>query len=338
MAEDMITRRQFIQCAAVAGAGLVGVGIVGLSGCQDETATGPTFSCLRRDESDLAQAPPTIDPQLLAYREVDPIETGLAQPRGLALGPNGQLHIVGDQVIRIFDEDRASPSTVGLGSAPQALTVASDGTIYVAMLGHIEVYTPDGTHRASWQSAGERAYFTSVAVAGENVWVADAGGRVVRRYDKSGQVRGQIGKKNEARHIPGLVVPSPHLNVLVGPDGLIWVNNCGRHAVETYTVDGDLTSSWGQPSLNIEGFCGCCNPTNIALLPDEKVVTSEKGLPRVKVYWPDGTLESVVAGPEAFASRVVGLDLAVDAAGRVMVLDPAAKTVRIFEHRKETAA
>ena len=338
MAKDMITRRQFIQCTAVAGAGLVGAGIIGLSGCQDETETGPTFACLRRDESDLAQAAPTIDPQLLAYREADPIATGLAQPRGLALGPDGRLHIVGDQVIRIFDEDSASPSTVGLGSAPQALTVASDGTIYVAMLGHIEVYTPDGTHRASWQSAGERAYFTSVAVAGENVWVADAGGRVVRRYDKSGQVRGQIGKKNEARHIPGLVVPSPHLNVLVGPDGLIWVNNCGRHAVETYTVDGDLTSSWGQPSLNIEGFCGCCNPTNIALLPDEKVVTSEKGLPRVKVYWPDGTLESVVAGPEAFASRVVGLDLAVDAAGRVMVLDPAAKTVRSFERREEIVA
>jgi len=338
MAEDMITRRQFIQCTVVAGAGLVGAGIVGLSGCQDETETEPTFACLERNESDLAQAAPAIDPQLLAYREVAPIATGLDQPRGLALGPDGRLHIVDDQVIRIFEQDGSSPYEVRLGSAPQALAVADDSIIYVAMLDHIEVYTPDGTHRASWQSVGERAYFTSVAVAGEDVWVADAGGRVVRRYDKSGQVGGQIGKKNEARHIPGLIVPSPHLNVLVGPDGLIWVNNPGRHAVEAYTVEGDLISSWGHSSLDIEGFCGCCNPTNIALLPDEKVVTSEKGLPRVKVYWPDGTLESVVAGPEAFASRVVGLDLAVDAAGRVMVLDPAAKTVRIFERRKETAA
>ena len=90
--------------------------------------------------------------------------------------------------------------------------------------------------------------------------------------------------------------------------------------------------------MNIEGFCGCCNPTNIALLADGKIVTSEKGLPRVKVYRPDGTLESVIAGPEAFASRVVGLDLAVDAAERVMVLDPAAKTVRSFERRNEAAA
>lgn len=338
MAEDKITRRQFIQRTAVVGAGLVGAGIVGLSGCRDKTEAGPTFECWQRDESNLAQAAPAIDPQLFAYREIKQVETGLAKPRGLALGPDGRLHVVGDQVIHIFDEDSASPSTMGLGSAPQALAVASDGTIYIAMLDHIEVYVPDGTHRASWQSAGERAYFTSVAVAGEDVWVADAGGRVVLRYDKAGQVRGRIGEKDEAKGVPGIVVPSPHLNVLVGPDGLIWVNNPGRRAVETYTVEGDLISSWGHSSLDLEGFCGCCNPTDIALLPDGKIVTSEKGLPRVKVHWPDGTLESVVAGPEAFAPRVVGLELVVDAAGRVMVLDPATKTVRIFERREKIQA
>lgn len=338
MAEDKIPRRQFIQRTALAGAGLVGAGIVGLSSCRGKTEAGPTFECLRRDELNLAQAAPATDPQLFAYREVKQVETGLAEPRGLALGPDERLHVVGDRVIRIFAQDGSSLSDVELGSAPQAVAVTNDGTIYVAMLDHIEVYGLDGTRRANWQSAGKRAYFTSVAVASGDAWVADAGNRVVLRYDEAGQVRGRIGEKDEAKRVPGLVVPSPHLDVVAAPDGLIWANNPGRRAVETYTTKGDLISSWGHSSLDIEGFCGCCNPTDIALLPDGKVVTSEKGLPRVKVYWPDGALESVVAGPETFAPRVVGLDLAVDAAGRVMVLDPAAKTVRFFQRREKIQA
>jgi hypothetical protein len=38
----------------------------------------------------------------------------------------------------------------------------------------------------------------------------------------------------------------------------------------------------------------------------------------------------VVAGPEQFAEGTVGLDLAADSGGRVIVLDPVYKTVRIF--------
>ena len=335
------TRREFL-AAGIRGAGLVAVGGVvvslaatALSGCRSQTPAGPAFECLAHDESDTAEAAPAIAPHLLVYREVKQVQTGLEEPRGLALGPDGRLHIVGDQVIRIFDEGGSSRADVALRGAPQALAVASDGAIYVAMLDHIEVYSEEGTPVASWQSPGERAYFTSVAAAGEDVWVGDAGNRVILRYDKAGQVRGRIGQRDEARGIPGIIMPSPHLDVAVAADGVIWVNNAGRRTIEGYTVAGELKSSWGQASLAIEGFAGCCNPTDIALLPDGEVVTSEKGLPRIKVYHPDGTLESVVAGPDAFAAGVRGLDLAVDAAGRVLVLDPAAKTVRFFERQEK---
>ena len=117
-----------------------------------------------------------------------------------------------------------------------------------------------------------------------NVFAADAGNRVVLRYDKSGKLAGRIGEKNKERNIPGLIIPSPYLGVVLAPDGLLRVNNTGRHRVEAYTVNGDLESSWGKPSNAIEGFCGCCNPIGLALLPDGRYVTCEKGLPRVKVY------------------------------------------------------
>jgi hypothetical protein len=58
-------------------------------------------------------------------------------------------------------------------------------------------------------------------------------------------------------------VPSACLDVEIAPDGLLRVNNPGRHRVETYTFDGDLELFWGRPSAAIDGFCGCCNPVNL---------------------------------------------------------------------------
>jgi hypothetical protein len=82
--------------------------------------------------------------------------------------------------------------------------------------------------------------------------------------------------------------------------------------------------------MDIEGFCGCCNPTHFAFLPDGSFVTSEKGIPRVKVYDRLGRLAAVVAGPDRFREGVQGLDLAVDQTERILVLDPARRAVRVF--------
>ena len=64
-------------------------------------------------------------------------------------------------------------------------------------------------------------------------------------------------------------------------DGLLRVVNPGRHRIEAYTFDGDLEFSWGKVSVGIEGFCGCCNPVNFAILSDGSFITCEKGLTRV---------------------------------------------------------
>ena len=128
-----------------------------------------------------------------------------------------------------------------------------------------------------------------------------------------------------------MIIPSPYFDVAVDPDSFLWAVNTGRHSLENYTVDGDLRSSWGEYSMTIEGFCGCCNPTHIAIMNNGKFVTSEKGIARVKVYNGLGELDSVVAGPKQFNEGTVGLDLAVDTEGRIYVLDPVRKSVRIFE-------
>jgi hypothetical protein len=87
--------------------------------------------------------------------------------------------------------------------------------------------------------------------------------------------------------------------------------------------------------MEIEGFCGCCNPSHFVILDDGSFVTSEKGIVRVKVYNRLGNVVSVVAGPDQFAEGTVGLDLAKDSSQRIYVLDPPKKAVRIFAKNNE---
>ena len=141
----------------------------------------------------------------------------------------------------------------------------------------------------------------------------------------------EMKEKDETRDIPGFIIPSPFFDVGIDPDGFLWAANTGRHSLENYTLDGDFRSSWGEFTIDIEGFCGCCNPTHFVLLDDGRFITSEKGIPRIKEYNRLGNLESVVAGPDQFIEGTVGLDLARDSGGKIYVLDPMKKEVRIFK-------
>ena len=185
--------------------------------------------------------------------------------------------------------------------------------------------------KSHWESLGEDAIITSIALSDQHVFIADAGNRIVWKLDKNGNLQGRIGEKDAAKDIPGFVIPSPYFDVAVDLDGFLWAANTGRHSLENYTTDGDFRSSWGEYSMKIDGFCGCCNPSHFMILEDGSFVTSEKGIPRVKVYNRLGNLVSIVAGADQFDEGTVGLDLAKDSSQRIYVLDPRRKMVRIFE-------
>jgi hypothetical protein len=272
------------------------------------------------------------DPKLVRFHEVGTFATEMKEPRAIAIDAQDRIYVAGDKAIRVFRGDKdglADYRQIPLSSEPHCLTVTSDGTLYVGMKDHVEVYDPKGERKAAWESLGDTAVLTSIAISAEHVFVADAGHRVVFHCDTSGKLLGRIGKKDPNRNIPGFIIPSPYFDVAVGPDGLLWAANTGRHRLEGYTFNGDLEISWGKPSMDFDGFSGCCNPANFTILPDGRFVTAEKGLPRVKICKPDGTLECVVAGPEQFAEDT-HLDVAADSQGRILVLDPSHKSVRLF--------
>jgi len=289
-----------------------------------------------------------IDPNLIIYEEsAEPIKTGFANTHGIAVDSKGSVYVAGDKAIRIFAQSGDRLSEIKLGDMPRCLTITTEGTIYTGMKDHVEVYDAEGKQKASWESLGQNAILTSIAVSEDNVLVADAGNRIVIRYDTEGSIINKIGKRDTFRNIPGFVIPSPYFDIAIPKDGLLRAVNPGRLRIEAYTLDGDIEFWWGSPSAAIEGFCGCCNPVNIAVLPDGSFVTCEKGLVRIKVYNSGGSFVGVVAGPEQFGAggttkicmlpeecQTSGFDVAVDSEGRVFVLDTVDNIVKVFTRVK----
>ena len=294
---------------------------------KNTSGLGPEF---RYDLTDLLK----VDPKLILYEESAKAPTGMASPRGIAAGPEDAILVAGDRLVRTFTKDGKTAAEFKTDGEPRCLATGKGGAVYVGMKDHVEVYGADGKRQAAWAALGEKATITCLAVGENDVFVADAGGRVVLRCDATGRLINRIGEKDDAKHAPGIIIPSPYFDVALGPEGMLWVANPGMRRVECYTYEGEFRFAWGKASPKIEGFCGCCNPSHIAIARDGTFVTSEKGLPRVKVYGAEGAFTGVVAGPASFDEGTAGLDVAVDSQGRILVLDPERREVRIFTRKK----
>lgn len=275
-----------------------------------------------------------VDPALVKYKEVGKIETGMESPRCIAAGVDGQTIVAGDRLLRVVEPDGQVSSSMTISGEATAVAMGHDGTIYVAMKDRVTQITTGSSAVAQgdWTPLAKDSHITSIAVAKDAVYVADAGRRAGRvlKFDLNGKFLAEIAAKDDAKGIPGILTPSAHMDLAIAPDGNIWVANPGRHQLELYSPDGTLQRYWGSAGTTIDTFLGCCNPSDFAMLSDGRIVTAEKGIARVKIYQSDGHFESVVATPDQFGGNRAGLDLATDAQGRVLLLEPGTRGIRIF--------
>jgi hypothetical protein len=282
-----------------------------------------------------------IDPALIRYEQIAAFDTGVDPSNAFVIrGEN--LYLAGLMQIRIFELSGQLVREIPLEFPPQAVDVDESGNLWIAFVNHVEQYARDGKRLAVWPRLDDKTQLTSIVVSKDDVYLADAGNRIILRCDRSGKQINQIGRRDENRDVPGFVIPSPHFKLLMATDGLLRVNNPGRHTIEAYTPRGDREFDFGSGSIGVEGFCGCCNPVSFAILPDGSIVTAEKGLVRVKVYDPQGQFVGVVAGPEQLTTArdtktiSAAFDVAVDAAGRIFVLDTLKNQVRVFRSKGKT--
>ncbi|AQQ69766.1 hypothetical protein SMSP2_00100 [Limihaloglobus sulfuriphilus] len=284
-----------------------------------------------------------IDPELITHAEKLPaVPAGFKESRAIYTAPDGKVYICGDKAVRVFSSDLKFIEQINLDDTPTTLAVSQQGRIYICMGSYISVYDPQTQSSVDWPQYSDKSVLTSIDVYKEHVLAADAGSKAVLHYNKDGSFVRTIGEKNKELGISGFVIPSPYFDLAVAGDGLLRVVNPGRHRIEAYTLDGYLEFFWGEYSSGVTGFCGCCNPANFAILPDNSFVTMEKGIMRAKVYDPDGVFVGAVAGPGQFYDGYPGLeslaenqsvvfDIAAAADGRILILDTVNNIIRVFK-------
>jgi len=276
-----------------------------------------------------------IDPALVCYDEVMKIKPETENIYGIAIDNNDEIFISGEKKIYVFNNIGELTNAFSTQENINALNFLPNNNLIVSYQKKLVEINNKGEEINEWNPLNEKSLFTSLAVNDTSVFAADAGNKVVLQYNFDGEIIMEIGKKDTTRKIPGFIIPSGYFDLLIGRYGELWVVNPGFHELYHFNSKGNLVSTWGETSMQLDGFSGCCNPSHIAMLSDGSFVTSEKGIERVKIHDQSGDFQCVVAAPDHFEQGTKGLDLAVDSKDRIYVLDPVKKVVNVFQKKSE---
>lgn len=279
----------------------------------------------------------TVDPALFTYDEQPSrMKTKLEDAHKIAVDGDNNVYVAGKKVIKKFTPDGVvSAFSLSLSTSINSFFIAENQSIYVACGNQIYNFKNDGSKKTQWQVGNNKTVVTSIGIYNDDLFFADAGNRTILHYKNDWSKQNEIGE---------FVLPSYFFDIAVVGPIHIYATNGGNHRIERYDFNGNLSAWWGEFSMiDPKGFCGCCNPISFALLPNnEGFITCEKGITRVKAFDLDGNFKGFLAGPEQFMKKKidlehidtgfnpVGLDVAVDSNGRVLVLDPQENEIRIF--------
>lgn len=271
-----------------------------------------------------------VSADLLSHREVRQISIPGANAIGIATC-NEQIYLLFDQQVRVVTTRGEEVNSFAIRQHPACFTVSSDREIIVAFDSNVLSYSQDGEVLFESQRLPQGANLTSLAAANDYIFAADAGGRQVLVFNRELELTHSFRGESGVSDLHGFILPSAHFDLAVNQEGELWAVNPGLHLLQLYGYDGRFRRQWGKPSFENEGFSGCCNPCYIAFYPDGRVVTSEKGMVRIKVYKESGELESVAAPPGAFKHSVRAPAIAVLENETIAALDFAMRAIRIFE-------
>jgi hypothetical protein len=270
-----------------------------------------------------------VDPALISHKEVRQIKVDVGETGGIATA-NGFIYLAAGKSVKALSPDGKLQSEFSVDENPHCIAVNNQQVV----LGYRKTFTAYSLKGEKLFQSGEindSTVITSLVLWKGNIVVADAGKRRIWLFNQNQLVK-EIEGVSGAKNLHGFVIPSPYFDVAINSANELWAANTGMHTLQQYDDKGNLARSWAKISLQIEGFSGCCNPAHFTFLPDGCFVTSEKGMPRIKIYTPDGTLQSVVAPPDKFKEEGHAAEVAT-LGETIVALDYDKKMIRIFERK-----
>lgn len=284
-----------------------------------------------------------VEASEIGYTEIRQLTLKKGNPKAFAYA-DGKIYLLIDSMLQVLTPKGERLFTRTFAERPYCVAV-SGSHVLLGFERRVERYSLSDI--ASGSTSGvlmqrsaefpEGSYISAIAAWKDRVYVADAGLKNVRVLDATLKEVAAFEGESGVSDQHGFIIPSMHFELAVNADGELWVVNPGLHALQNYAPDGTFRGQWSRSSFETVGFSGCCNPCQIAFLPDGSFVTAEKGLVRVKVHKPSGELLTVVAPPEAFPNAYKAPDVAVDEMGTILVLDVEQRMLRFFTSKEQQA-
>lgn len=254
--------------------------------------------------------------------------------RGVAVHRD-RVYAVGDLALKMFGLEGGLLGQWATSLPGECVGVDGEGRIWVGERQKVEIFDPKEGLVDTWQDPERLGLVTAIGFAGGDVFIADATARWIRRYDGKGRLVNNIGDRHRKG---GFHIPNGVVDFALDGEGVLHVANPGMYRVERYSADGTLLGRFGHfDGRDPAGFPGCCNPTNLAVDGEGRVIVSEKAGPRVKIYDSAGELLTVVADA-VFDAGAKNMDLAVDAKGRIYVVDTVRLEICVFSPAAREAA
>lgn len=279
--------------------------------------------------------------------------------RLLAISSSGTVSVLAGQAGRPGRSD-------GIGVAasfdtPMGLGPGPGGSLLVADSGNNLLRSVVGSSVARW--AGVSGHTASVdgarndvrfedpyAVAQDaagNAYVADAGDHAIRIVDTQGRstlLAGQAGVSGYADGAAATARFRKPAGLVVASDGMVFVADSGNHVVRRI-ANGSVSTLAGDGERGSRDGSGSAarfnEPTGLALAPDGSLYVADFGNHTIRRITADGTVTTVagsagqggfVDGAAATLARLRSpVDVAVDPAGTVFVLDRSNHAVRVLD-------
>jgi len=253
------------------------------------------------------------------------LEPGLGKLSAVSNSASGRVYVGGDSFVAAYTPDLQHIWTLSTGKPVTALSSPGD-TVYASTLETILVISGDGRLISEWGPFEDEAIITSVTSNENYVAFADAGNRLVIVLDKAGSLRKLVGNTGEA-----FIIPSPHFDVALTEDDLLFVTNPGNSRVEKRNLEGTIIWQFGDPGIKPGEFSGCCNPSNFALIPGG-FVTAEKGINRLEIIDSDGEFREMVSSDNNFRPSIP-LDVASNDGSIIYAVNPADSKLYVFNRK-----